>query len=224
MLRTDPESMAGTTLAERIEARIEADIVEGRLLPGDRLDEEELAERLSASRTPVREALRKLASSGLVSIRPRAGASVARPTITDLVELFEVVAELEAFAARLSCARASEDQLAEIARMHALCEHEAANGTAESYFEVNRRFHGAIWDGSNNSALVDQLRLADRRLSPYRRHITFHPGRCKDSQSEHRKIATALATRSAEAAATEMRDHVMILSEDAVQLARNLRL
>ncbi len=224
MLRTAPDAMTGTTLAERIEARIEADIVEGRVLPGDRLDEEELAARLSASRTPVREALRKLSASGLVTIRPRAGASVARPTMTDLVDLFEVVAELEAFAARLTCARASDDQLARIAEMHSLCEHEAAHGTAESYFEVNRRFHGAIWDGSNNGALMEQLRLADRRLSPYRRHITFHPGRCKDSQSEHRKIANAIASRSAEAAAAEMRDHVMILSEDAVQLARNLRL
>lgn len=224
MLRTMPSPKADKTLSERIETRIEADIVEGRVLPGDRLDEEELATRLSASRTPVREALRKLASSGLVTIRPRIGASVARPTMTDLVDLFEVVAELEAFAARLTCMRAKDDQLARIAKMHSLCEQEAANGTAESYFGVNRQFHSAIWEGSNNRALVEQLHLADRRLAPYRRHITFHPGRCKDSQSEHRKIAKSIATRSADVAATEMRDHVMILSEDAIQLARNMRL
>lgn len=215
---------AAKTLAERIEDRIETEIVEGRLRPGDRLDEEELATRLSVSRTPIREALRKLASTGLVTIRPRLGASVARPTMAEIIELFELVAELEAFAARLACERADPAQLEEIAMTHAACQKLADAGTAETYFEANRKFHGAIWQGSNNRALVEQLLQIDRRLSPYRRHITFHPGRRHGSQSEHQKIADALVSRDTQSAAAEMRDHVMILSDDALQLARNLRL
>ncbi|WP_158967153.1 GntR family transcriptional regulator [Chachezhania sediminis] len=212
------------TLAERVESQIEHDIVEGVFRPGDRLDEEELAARLETSRTPIREALRKLAAAGLVTIRPRVGAMVSRPTIAQVVELFEVVAELEAFAARLAAKRATDTQLDLIAAAHARCEALATTGTAAEYFEANRVFHAAIWDAANNLMLVDQLYSVDKRLSPYRRHITFHPGRQQNSQSEHRLVAEALAARQPEAAENAMRDHVMILSDDALQLARNLRL
>lgn len=212
------------TLADTAESRIEAEIIEGHLRPGDRLDEEELAARFSTSRTPVREALRSLASIGLVTVRPRAGATVSRPTVTDILELFELVAELEGSAARLACLRATPEQIAAIVASHAICECEATSGSASAYYRANVTFHRAIWAGTNNRVLAEEIARVDRRLSPYRRHITFHPGRQQASQSEHQKIAEALSCRDAETAEKEMRDHVMILSDDALQLARNLRL
>lgn len=212
------------TLANTVETQIERDIVEGKLLPGDRLDEEELAARLSTSRTPVREALRSLASTGLVTIRPRAGAIVSRPTVSEVVELFEVIAELEALAARLACLRARDDRMRTIMEMHELCCKEAETGSADSYYEANILFHRSIWIASENGVLLEQIEQVNRRLTPYRRNITFNPGRKQGSEAEHETITKALGQRDAETAANAMRHHVMILSDDVLHLARNLRL
>jgi len=222
--RQDGTAPRGNTLADVVESRIEQEIVEGHIAPGDRLDEEELAARLSTSRTPVREALRKLAASGLVTIRPRAGAHVTRPTMTEIIELFETVSALEAFAARLAAERATVAQLESIQAAHALCNDLAASGDAKAYFEANRVFHNAVWEAANNQVLRQQITAVDKRLSPYRRQITFHPNRTQDSQTEHDQIAQALADRKPEVAEKAMRDHVMILSDDAMQLARDLKL
>jgi DNA-binding GntR family transcriptional regulator len=88
--------------AERLAALIAEDILSSKLRPGDRLDECGLAEKYGTSRTPVREALRQLSSDGLVEIRPKKGAIVAKLTIRELVELLEVIAELEGACGRLA--------------------------------------------------------------------------------------------------------------------------
>ncbi|MGC9371538.1 MAG: GntR family transcriptional regulator [Paracoccaceae bacterium] len=212
------------TLSQSLSIQIERDIVEGRLLPGDKLDEEVLAERLNASRTPVREALRALASVGLVRIQPRVGATVNKPTVSEVIELFEVVAEMEAAAARLACLRASDAEISMIIERHKFCEEQARTGTAESYFEANNQFHSVIWSAAGNHVLEDQIVLLNRRLSPYRRFVTFNPGRQQEAIVEHARIAEALRMRDEAAATAAMREHVSVLGSDVVQLARNLRL
>ena len=213
-----------STLGESVEARIEQDIVEGTFRPGDRLDEEALSTNLGVSRTPVREALRKLASAGLVTIRPRSGAMVTLLTMAQVIDLFEVVSELEAFAACLAAARATDTQMAAIQTAHRACGDLALAGDARAYFDANAVFHEAIWSAANNPVLAEQIMAVNKRLTPYRRQITFHPGRKQDSQTEHDRIAEALALRQPDVANGAMRDHVMILADDALQLARTLRL
>ncbi|MBT0958644.1 GntR family transcriptional regulator [Alphaproteobacteria bacterium KMM 3653] len=219
-----PESILRKTLSATVESDIEQRIVEGVYGPGDRLDEEELSAKLGVSRTPVREALRKLAAHGLVTIRPRAGATVARPSMAEIIDLFEVVSELEAFAARLAAHRATDTQMRAIQQAYKACGKLAASKDAQAYFDANRIFHGAIWAAANNPALTEQIMSVDKRLAPYRRQITFHPTRKQDSESEHDQIAQALAARQQDVAERAMRDHVMILSDDALQLARDLRI
>lgn len=212
------------TLSQSLCILIEREIVEGKLMPGDKLDEESLAARLNASRTPVREALRALASVGLVRIQPRIGATVNKPTVSEVIELFEVVAEMEAAAARLVCLRASDTEIAMIVAQHKVCEDQARSGSAESYFDANMQFHSLIWSAAGNHVLEDQIVLLDRRLSPYRRFVTFKAGRQEDAIAEHARIADAIQTRNQVAAVAAMREHVTILGSDVVQLARNLRL
>lgn len=219
-----PEGALRKTLSVTVESDIEQQIVDGTYRPGDRLDEEELAAKLGVSRTPIREALRKLAANGLIVIRPRSGATVSRPSMAEIIDLFEVVSELEAFAARLAAQRATDKQMADIQSAYRDCGALATAGDAQTYFDANRIFHGAIWAAANNPALTEQIMAVDKRLAPYRRQITFHPARKQDSQSEHDLIAQALADREQDVAANSMRDHVMILSDDALQLARDLRL
>jgi len=212
------------TLSEKLRDRIETEIVEGLLKPGDKLDEVALAARLRASRTPVREALRALAAVGLVNIRPRIGATVDRPTVSQVIELFEVVAELEGVAARLAAERGEDDALAAVAAAHDACTSAARLGAADAYYAANALLHRAIWEAAGNRTLVGQILAADKRLAPYRRYITFRPGRTQTALAEHEAIASAIQARKGEAAAQAMRAHVRILGEDALTMARNLRL
>lgn len=221
---TRPETRTDLTLSENLSIQIEQDIVEGRLLPGDRLEEEVLAARFDASRTPVREALRSLGTVGLVRIQPRIGATVSKPTVSEVIELFEVVAEMEAAAARLVCLRARDEDIARIIECHEFCEEQARTGTAESYFDANNKFHRTIWTAAGNYVLEDQIALLDRRLSPYRRFITFNPGRQQEAVAEHARIAEAIRSRDEAATVVAMREHVTVLGSDVVSLARNLRL
>jgi len=144
--------------------------------------------------------------------------------VSEIVELFEVVAELEAMTARLACQRGREEHLTAIATAHDLCRKEAAGGTADSYYEANLVFHRSIWIASENAVLLEETKRMNRRLSPYRRNITFNPGRQQGSEEEHETIVAALARRDSETAEKAMRAHVMILSDDVLHIARNLRL
>lgn len=212
------------TQAERITAELEAEIVRGDLAPGQKLDEVVIAERYHVSRTPVREALRALAVSGLVVHEPRIGAIVARPTVSSVVELFELVGELEAVAIRLACERMTDFHKASIEAAYQACRQEATSDNAEVYLAANDAFHGAIQDAADNRALKAQIEQLNRRLGPYRRFITFLPERRESAEREHEILAEALFAGEGERAAAAMRDHVKVLAEDSLLLARSLQL
>src|ERR1700749_2269328 len=118
--------MNGNRLSERLRESIEEEIATGKLLPGSHLDEAELATRFGVSRTPIREALSLLLGEGLVENRPRRGTVVAQITPHRLIEMFEVMAELEAMCARLAARRMSDDDLAALQVAHDECRGAAA--------------------------------------------------------------------------------------------------
>lgn len=210
-------------LLDSLVTAIENDILEGRLQPGDRLEQIALAERFKVSRTPIREALRLLEASRLIEIKPRLGATVARPTAAEVVELFEVVAELEGSAARLAAERMQPNDLKAIKAAHIACRRAAGGDDADAYYHVNREFHDAIHAAAKNLVLVEQIRMLDKRLSPYRRFVTFRPGRTHEALREHDEIMVALQAHNGSRAGEAMRDHVRILGEDALFLAKGLR-
>jgi DNA-binding GntR family transcriptional regulator len=222
--RTVPTGDVGTPLVARLVIAIENDILEGRLRPRERLDEASLCGRFGVSRTPIREALRLLTAAGLIETRPRAGAMVASPTVGEVVDLFETVAELEAVAARLAVERiniAAEDK---IRVAHDACREAAKGLDPDAYYRANGVFHRAIHDASANQVLVIEIERLDKRLSPYRRFITFRPGRTETAIREHEAIFDAILAHSASEASQAMRDHVRILGEDALALAHTLRI
>ena len=210
------------TRAEQLRVWIETEIVAGRFLPGEKLDEKSLAERLSVSRTPIREALRSLAAVGLVSIERQLGATVAQPSVLQIMELFETVSEFEAVAARLACIKGDDSAIAAIMEAHDACRVAAQSEEPSLYFEANGAFHKKIWAASGNSALQEQISAVDRRLAPYRKFITFRHGRSQDAIDEHEQIAQAIYARNANDATEAMRAHVKILGDDVLSLARNL--
>jgi DNA-binding GntR family transcriptional regulator len=197
---------------------LEDDILSGRLKPGDRLDEQALARRFEVSRTPVREALRHLASSGLVEIRRNQGATVRTLTIAELVEMFQVLAELNGLAAKLCARRMSRSEVMALRALNEICEAEAAKGDHEGFFAANNDFHAFIDKGAQSGFLVEENAKLGKRLNAYRRHITFQPRRMQKSVEEHFRIVDAIEKGDGETAHQLMREHVDLLAGSATDV------
>ncbi len=173
-------------IAEEKEARLssdslirilEGDILDSKLKPGDRLDEQSLARRFDVSRTPVREALRHLASSGLVEIRKNQGAAVRRLTTTELIEMFQVMAEFEGLSARLSARRMSGEEIEVMRRRHEECTALAEGRDYEGFFAANNLLHESIFLGSKNEFLHQEARKLRNRVNVYRMPASSPPSR-----------------------------------------------
>ena len=199
--------------ADDISERLEAEIVEGVLPPGTRLDEPALAERFGVSRTPVREALQRLSASGLVELKPRRGTQVLNPSIGRIVEMFEVMAELEAVCARLCARRGDPDLFADLRGWLARCAAAADTGDASAYYTANKGFHSAIYRGSGNLFLSQQAELLHLRLTPFRRQQLRLPRRLRQSLAEHGRIVAAIEAGDAAAAEAAQRAHILIQGE-----------
>jgi DNA-binding GntR family transcriptional regulator len=197
-------------LARDLRDRLEGEILSGQRPPGSRLDESKLAQHFGVSRTPVREALRELAAADLVVLRPRQGAVVATVTVTQLLHMFEVMAELESFCAKLAARRMSAEERDQLLQVHEDCRELAEKGEAHAYYDANRRFHEVIYAGTHNTYLEETTRNMRNRLQPYRRFQLHHPGRTMKSWKEHRAVVDAILDGNAEAAATAMSHHVTI--------------
>ena len=201
------------SLSQDLLHKLEEEIFLGKLQPGTRLDEKLLAERFKVSRTPVREALWHLASSGLVEIRRHQGAIVRQLTLVELVEMFQVMAELEGLCARLSARRMNSAERKELVQILKAGNKRIDDQDYEGFFLSNNDFHEAIFVGSKNNFLQEEARALRARVNPYRRYITYQPGRMAKSQAEHEAIVDAIHAGDPDAAQRLMRDHVNLLGE-----------
>ncbi len=217
----DPDKRSGASSNTVIHA-LEDDILQGVLKPGTRLDEQALARRFEVSRTPIREALRHLASSGLVEIRRNQGSLVRQLTTTELIEMFQVMAELEGLCSRLCARRISVEQIAEIHGHNALCEERARANDHDGFFEANTLFHEAIYNGSQSEYLQAEVRKLRNRVNVYRRHISFQPRRMVRSAAEHKKVIEAIERGDEEDAHRVMREHVDLLAGSAADVLLTL--
>jgi DNA-binding GntR family transcriptional regulator len=201
---------------------LESDILDSRLKPGDRLDEQSLARRFDVSRTPVREALRHLAAAGLVEIRKNQGAAVRRLTTTELIEMFQVMAEYEGLSARLSARRMSSAEVEEMRRLHNECTALAEGRDYEGFFAANNLFHESIFLGSKNEFLHAESRKLRNRVNVYRRHITG-PRLMLKSVQEHAGIVAAIEAGDEDGAHRLMREHVDLLAGSAADVVLALQ-
>ncbi|WP_416186653.1 GntR family transcriptional regulator [Fulvimarina sp. 2208YS6-2-32] len=196
-----------------IREALEQEILTGGFAPGERLDEQALGRRFGVSRTPVREALHQLVATGLVELQPNRGAFVREVSLGELVQMFEVMAELEGMTGRLAARRTEEAQLAGLkAALHA-CERAARAGDPDAYYEENGLFHEAIYDLCGNEFLAGEARRLHRRLKAYRRLQLRVPKRVEQSLAEHRRIVAAIAAGDTNGAETELRNHITIQGE-----------
>ena len=196
--------------AHRIRLALENAIVDGRHQPGDRIDPDLVAVEYGCSRTPVREAFQALEASGLLVVQPKRGTFVARLSVAELMERFEVMAELEAFCARLAARRAEGEDHARIRQCLSDCEVAANAGDSDRYYSENTRFHQAIYRAAHNDFLFAEARRLQAILQAYRRRQLQAQGRVRRSLKEHRLIAARITEGDPEGAARAMADHVLV--------------
>ncbi|MCX7283393.1 MAG: GntR family transcriptional regulator [Novosphingobium sp.] len=219
-MNSEQDSPAGLLLSDRIRLALSDEITTGALAPGAQLDEQQLGDRFGASRTPVREALRQLATTGLVEMRPRRGAVVASMPAERVFEMFELSAEIEALCVRLAAWRMTPVERSTLRRIHDESEAVVARGDIDEYDRLNWRFHDAIYVGTHNSFMVKQAQSLRERMAAFRRAQLRQGGRPERSRHEHGELVEAVMQGDGDHAAKLMRAHMFNASgalEDFVQ-------
>jgi DNA-binding GntR family transcriptional regulator len=203
----------GQTWSHYLEERLAEDIINGRLPPGTRLEEQSLADRYETSRTPVREALRRLAATGLIETRPRRGVVVSTVTRERLAQMFEAMAELEGACARLAAQRMSEVERQQLTQLQKEGSQIMEADDPAAYEVHNRAFHAAIYNGSGNEILEETAQSVRARLAPFRSAQFQIPGRVAKSISEHSDVVAAILNGDGEKAYVAMRSHMLTVSD-----------
>lgn len=196
------------TRTEQLRLQLADEIISGGLEPGTPLDEQELAQRFGVSRTPVREAIRQLAASGLVETRAHRGAVVALPTPRQLDDMFHAMAELEALCAGLAAIHMTVADRHNLQKIHNELGEMMRAGDIDRYPALNEAFHNAIYEGTHNTYLAGLALMTRTRVAPFRRAQFRAAGRLARSHAEHEKVVQAIM-RADRAGATEaMRAHI----------------
>ncbi|MFJ1970635.1 GntR family transcriptional regulator [Streptomyces sp. NPDC087903] len=189
---------------ERVLADLRREIIAGRLRPGDRLVERELAERFGVSRVPVREAIRALVAEGFVHFETPRRTVVRRLTPADVKELFELREALEVYATGLAASRATPQTLAELRELLDSAASATEAGDAEAITDVNTRFHDRILAMAGNSLLISVMEPVDGRL----RWLTRQNEEWPQLLKEHQELYEAIASGDPDRARTHALRHV----------------
>jgi DNA-binding GntR family transcriptional regulator len=214
-----PKLPAARTRTESLRLQLEQEILSGRLKPGQKLDEEELAARYGMSRTPVREAIKALSSTGLLEVRQHQGAYVAAQTVESLGEMIEVMEVIEVACAEMAARRHTAADRSAINAAQAACEQAVKELDPGAFYAANVRFHDAVYHAAHNAFLAQQARALRIRLEPYRRHITYNKGVLQQSLKEHALVMEAIFSMRPEQARETMRLHISALANDIASLA-----
>jgi len=193
-------------------------IVEGMLEPGKKLNERELCEMLGISRTPLREALKVLASEGLIDISPNRGASVSKMSEAELRETFEVMSGLEAFSGELACERITAAEIAEIKALHyAMLACRSQNDLA-GYYSRNRAIHDKINEAARNTALRQIYITVNRRLQALRFRSNFQIPKWDSAIHDHDEMLKALDARDGKRLSAILRQHLLEKRDAVLQV------
>lgn len=196
------------SLHDTVTERIRDMIVEGAYPPGSRLPERVLCETLGISRTPLREALKVLASEGLLELAPNRGARVAGLTAGDVDELFPVMGALEALAGELACARITDTEIAEIRALHYQMILHHTRGERPPYFELNQQIHEKILDAAHNPTLTAAYGNLSGRIRRARYTANIDTARWDQAVAEHEEMLEALGARDGARLAAILKRHL----------------
>ncbi|MGB8429631.1 MAG: GntR family transcriptional regulator [Pseudolabrys sp.] len=202
------------TRAEELRLQLADEIVRGALAPGTALDEITLADRFHVSRTPVREAIRLLAASGLVEVRAHRAAVVARPSANQLADMFESMAELEALCAGFAAERMTRAERRTLEDIHEELRVMIQSGDPQRYHEVNEAFHNSIYAGAHNTYLAEITLSTRARVQPFRRAQFRNLGRLAKSHIEHDRVVQAILRGEQSIAGSAMYAHIVTVRDE----------
>lgn len=207
-----------TSAREKVYEHIKSSILSGRLHPGEKLKEEFLAETLGVSRTPVREALHKLESEGLIKPRKKRGFIVSKDSKEEVEELFELRSILEGYALRIISGCISEEILHQLEKSIEHAEEALRRKKIEDVFKWNTRFHDALHELVANKVRLHRLIVNMRKyVLRHRKDTLRYPDGGRRAVEGHRKIVMALRLRDPDLCERVMREHIREAKDDALQ-------
>ena len=190
-----PDSIPRRSLHDELTERLRTLITRGDLAPGEKVPEKDLCKQFGVSRTPLREALKVLASEGIVTLRPNRGAMVSALTVEELEEVFPVMGALEALSGEIACKRITDREIQTIRKLHEAMVQHWKNGELQSYFRLNQRIHEAILEATRNDTLKSIYRGLSGRILSARYIANMSPERWAKAVEEHEAILKALDAR-----------------------------
>lgn len=195
-------------------------ILKGELEPGERLMEIQLADRLGVSRTPIREAIRKLELEGLVLMIPRKGAEVAKISERSLREVLEVRRSLEELAIELACQRMDDQEMEELEEAQDAFRKAIEKGDAMEIAETDEHYHDIIYNGTGNSRLVQILNNLREQMYRYRLEYIKDSAKRQILIVEHDHILKAVKERHVAEAKTAIREHI---DNQEITVSKNIK-
>lgn len=204
---TKRQTASAAPIAERILKTLTREVAEGDLAPGAKLDEQSLATRFGVSRTPVREAIRILATNGLLENRGRRGVYVTQISPEELAEMFEAMTEIEALCAMLAAHRMSLFERLQLEEAHRQCGLACESNDARAYIRCNAKFHEIIYRGTHNRYIADMARSFRFRTAPFRNARFADPESLATSYEAHRQIVESINSNQPKDAYAVMRAH-----------------
>lgn len=195
-------------------------ILKGELAPGERLMEIQLADRLGVSRTPIREAIRKLELEGLVLMIPRKGAEVAKISEKNLRDVLEVRRSLEELATELACQRMSEEEIAMLEMAQESFRKAIASGDAMQIAETDEKYHDIIYCGTGNIRLIQMLSNLREQMYRYRLEYIKDEDKRQVLLIEHEHILKAMKSRHVKEAKDAIREHI---DNQEITVSKNIK-
>lgn len=195
-------------LRELVCETIRQAIIDGTFNPGERLMEIQLADEMGVSRTPIREAIRKLELEGFVVMIPRRGTYVADISIKDITEIYEIRTSLDVLAAGLAAERITDEELETLNRLLVEIGQHIADNDMEKIVEVDTAFHDVLYQASRNERLVSIINNLREQLTGIRGRSMSYPGRLIETMDEHRSLVDCIAARDVERAQEAARMHI----------------
>ena len=200
-------------LREMVYEELKMQILKGSIIPGTRMMEVELAEEMGVSRTPIREAIRKLEKEGLVTIEPRRGAYASMISTEDMVEILEVRQDLEGLAAYFAADRMTKSQMEELRQVSNSYNEAVKEGNMEAMIKHDTRFHHIIVESCRNKILVQMIEQLQELVLRFRYIYYDNFKRAENMPEEHEAIVAAIAEGDADKARAAADIHIERLKE-----------
>jgi DNA-binding GntR family transcriptional regulator len=213
--------IARKALHEEVADRLRVLIMQGDLQPGERLNERVLCERLNVSRTPMREAMKVLATEKLVELSPNRGATVVKLVARDVMQLFEVMASLEGLSGELAARHHTKQQLDEIRALHFEMLAAHARRDLPNYYRLNKSIHEAINYCAGNDVLVDTYRSVNTRIQHLRFKSNFVQEKWDQAVKEHEAMLKALTERDEKTMRALLEQHLLNKRDAVIEGIKN---